>query len=153
MSPWISLSASLGIAVLSPPCLCDSAALRIVLGVKWVVIDAAGYGGEECQNLDVSVPRFGVACLVSVCHSFSLFSGANTLLGLGREFWEAGKPQEKRFVVAVKHRGLSRIGPCLLKPASKMQTGLGSCAWAGLWALLHLCAGRSVHFQSWNDLV
>lgn len=130
------------------------------MGVKWVVIYAASYGGEEkCQNLEVLVPQFGDACLVSICHLFSLFSGANTLLGLERELWEAGKPQDRRFVVPLKHRGFSRIGPCLLKLASKMQAGLGSHAWAGLWALLHLCtgrrraAGRSVHLWSWDDLV
>lgn len=106
-SPWVSLSASLGVAVLSPPCLCNSAALGIVLGVQWVVIHAAGYGGqEECQNLGVLVAQFGDACLVSICHSFTLFSGANSLLGLERVPWEAGKPQDKKFVVPVKHKFL-----------------------------------------------
>lgn len=109
-SPWISLSASSDIAVLSPPCLCNSAALRMVLGEKGIMICAVGYGGEKgCQNLEGLVLQFGDACLVSICH---LFSGHNTLLGLGKELWEAGKPHDESFVVPVKHTGLSRVGPC-----------------------------------------
>lgn len=84
--PWISLNSSLGIAVLPPSCLCSNVAPGIVLGVKWVVIHAAGYGGEEeCQNIDILGLQFGNACLVSVGHLPSLFSGGNTLLRLGRE--------------------------------------------------------------------
>lgn len=82
--------------------------------MKWVVTHAAGYGGAE-----VLVPQFGDAYLVSV---HQLLEGANTLLGLGMELGEASKPQDKSFVDPVKHR----IG--LLKPASKMQAGLGSTA-------------------------
>ena len=86
-------------------------------------------GGEECQNLEVLVPWFGGSCLVSLRHLFSLFSGANTLLGLGRELWEAGKPQDKRFLVPVKHGGVCRIDPCLSKPASDVGgPGLGFAA-------------------------
>lgn len=106
----LCLSASLGIAVLFPPCLCNSAAPRMVLGEKCLVIGAVGYGGEKgCQNPEGLVLQFGDACLVSICH---LFSGANTLLGLGRELWKAGKPQDKRFVIPVKHTSVPRIGPC-----------------------------------------
>lgn len=66
---WVSLNSSLGIAVFSPPCLCSGVISGMVLGVKWVVIHAAGCGGdEECQNTDILGLQFGNACLVSVCH-------------------------------------------------------------------------------------
>lgn len=51
----------------------------------------------------------------SLCRLFSPFSGANTLLGLGKrtrvgqELWAAGKPQAKLFAVPIENRVKQRF--------------------------------------------
>lgn len=89
---------------------------------------------EEGQNTDILGLQFGDACLVSVCHLSSLFSGDNTLLHLGRELWKETSPPPS-FVVLVKHRFLQDWS--LSVEASTKATGRA--------LVLHLCPGRSVH--------
>lgn len=130
--PWGSPNSPLGVAVLSPPCLCS--------GVGSEVDCDTCCREEECQNTDLLGLQFGDACLASVC---CLFSRDGTLLHLeGSSGSRQGPP--KKLCSTGENTDLSRIGPCLLKPAPTLQTAPSSCAWLGL---LHLCSGRSAHLQ------